>query len=149
MNIILPIKDIFIIAGNIVFSVLYNEHLEFPCRCQLLSSNSEVMQELYIEKELFIKRTTENDCRALVLRGTLEYLFDEIIAGECALALLQKEIKKDLSIDTPLIAYDKYMSYIVYQSYNVKYDDKNTEKIINNVIDEALKERETSRGGTN
>ncbi|WP_327058638.1 rhs core protein [Escherichia coli] len=50
---------------------------------------------LYIEKELFIKRTTENDCRALVLRGTLEYLFDEIIAGECALALLQKEIKKD------------------------------------------------------
>ena len=96
MNIILPIKDIFIIAGNIVFSVLYNEHLEFPCRCQLLSSNSEVMQELYIEKELFIKRTTENDCRALVLRGTLEYLFDEIIAGECALALLQKEIKKDL-----------------------------------------------------
>ncbi len=95
MNIILPIKDIFIIAGNIVFSVLYNEHLEFPCRCQLLSSNSEVMQELYIEKELFIKRTTENDCRALVLRGTLEYLFDEIIAGGCALALLQKEIKKD------------------------------------------------------
>ncbi|VCY82439.1 hypothetical protein BANRA_01075 [Escherichia coli] len=52
------------------------------------------MQELYIEKELFIKRTTENDCRALVLRGTLEYLFDEIIAGECALALLQKEIKR-------------------------------------------------------
>ena len=32
---------------------------------------------------------------SLVLRGTLEYLFDEIIAGECALALLQKEIKKD------------------------------------------------------
>ena len=62
---------------------------------------------------------------------------------------IKKEIKKDLSIDTPLIAYDKYMSYIVYQSYNVKYDDKNTEKIINNVIDEALKERETSRGGTN
>ncbi len=81
MNIILPIKDIFIIAGNIVFSVLYNEHLEFPCRCQLLSSNSEVMQELYIEKELFIKRTTENDCRALVFRGTLDYLFDEFIAG--------------------------------------------------------------------
>ena len=49
----------------------------------------------YILKELLIKRTTENDCRALVLRGTLEYLFDEIIAGECALALLQKEIKKD------------------------------------------------------
>ncbi len=21
-------------CGNIVFSVLYNEHLEFPCRCQ-------------------------------------------------------------------------------------------------------------------
>ena len=91
MNIILPIKDIFIIAGNIVFSVLYNEHLEFPCRCQLLSSNSEVMQELYIEKELFIKRTTENDCRALVLRGTLEYLFDEIDILEPTIIICQGE----------------------------------------------------------
>ncbi|MBW6090857.1 hypothetical protein KZ770_22815 [Escherichia coli] len=108
MNIILPIKDIFIIAGNIVFSVLYNEHLEFPCRCQLLSSNSEVMQELYIEKELFIKRTTENDCRALVLRGTLEYLFDEIIAGECALALLQKRNKKKIN---PICRTGQYPSF--------------------------------------
>ena len=48
MNIILPIKDIFIIAGNIVFSVLYNEHLEFPCRCQLLSSNRLIQ---YVERD--------------------------------------------------------------------------------------------------
>ncbi|WP_250850194.1 rhs core protein [Escherichia coli] len=48
-----------------------------------------------MKKSYLCKRTTENDCRALVLRGTLEYLFDEIIAGEWSLALLQKEIKKD------------------------------------------------------
>ena len=81
------------------------------------------------------------------IKGTDGYYFVKVTSTDKD--SIKKEIKKDLSIDTPLIAYDKYMSYIVYQSYNVKYDDKNTEKIINNVIDEALKERETSRGGTN
>lgn len=61
---------------------------------------------------------------------------------------IKKQIKKDLSIDTPLIAYDSYMVYDAYQSYNLKYDDKKTEKIINEVISNALEERETSRGGS-
>lgn len=61
---------------------------------------------------------------------------------------IKKTTKKNLSIDTPLIAYDQYMSYIVYQSYKVEYDDKDVETLINKVVNEALKERETSRGGT-
>ena len=61
---------------------------------------------------------------------------------------IKKTLKKDLSIDTPLIAYDQYMSYLAYQSYDIKYDDKDVEKLINKVITEALTERETSRGGT-
>lgn len=95
MTILLPVKDIFILAGNMVFSVLHNEHLQFPLRCQLIFSNSDVVQELYIEKELFIKRTTENNCRALVSRGRVECLPDEITNGNCSLVLLQKEMKKD------------------------------------------------------
>ncbi|WRK54394.1 hypothetical protein SD457_05445 [Coprobacillaceae bacterium CR2/5/TPMF4] len=40
------------------------------------------------------------------------------------------------------------MVYDAYQSYDLKYDDKETEKIINEVISNALEERETSRGGS-
>ncbi|OUP72789.1 hypothetical protein B5F09_12285 [Erysipelatoclostridium sp. An173] len=61
---------------------------------------------------------------------------------------IKKQTKKDLSIDTPLIAYDSYMVYDAYQSYDLKYDDKETEKIINEVISNALEERKTSKGGS-
>ncbi|WP_278452891.1 peptidylprolyl isomerase [Thomasclavelia spiroformis] len=61
---------------------------------------------------------------------------------------IKKSIKKNLTIDTPLIAYDSYLPYIVYQSYDVKYEDKDVEKTVNSIIETALQERETSRGGT-
>lgn len=41
-----------------------------------------------------------------------------------------------------------YLPYIAYQSYDVKYSDKDVKKLVNGIIDEALKERETNRGGT-
>lgn len=61
---------------------------------------------------------------------------------------IKKSLKKDLSIDSPLISYDMYLPYIAYQSYDVKYSDKDVKKLINSIIEEALKERETNRGGT-
>lgn len=61
---------------------------------------------------------------------------------------VKKSLKKDLSIDSPLISYDMYLPYIAYQSYDVKYSDKDVKKLINSIIEEALKERETNRGGT-
>ena len=61
---------------------------------------------------------------------------------------IKKTIKKNLTIDTPLIAYDSYLPYIAYQSYDVKYEDKDVEKMVNSIIETALQERETSRGGT-
>lgn len=61
---------------------------------------------------------------------------------------IKKEIKKNLSIDSPLIAYDMYLPYIAYQSYDVKYSDKDVEKLVKGILESALKERETSRGGT-
>lgn len=61
---------------------------------------------------------------------------------------IKKSLKKDLSIDSPLISYDMYLPYIAYQSYDVKYSDKDVKQLINGIIEEALKERETNRGGT-
>lgn len=61
---------------------------------------------------------------------------------------IKKSLKKDLSIDSPLISYDMYLPYIAYQSYDVKYSDKDVKKLINSIIEDALKERETNRGGT-
>lgn len=61
---------------------------------------------------------------------------------------IKKELKKNLSIDSPLIAYDMYLPYIAYQSYDVKYSDKDVEKLVKGILESALKERETSRGGT-
>ena len=61
---------------------------------------------------------------------------------------LSNAVKNKLTIDTPLIAYDSYLPYIAYQSYDVKYEDKDVEKMVNSIIETALQERETSRGGT-
>ena len=60
---------------------------------------------------------------------------------------IKKSIKKNLTIDTPLIAYDSYLPYIAYQSYDIKYKDKNVKKMVDSIIDTALEERKTSRGG--
>ncbi|WP_294581442.1 peptidylprolyl isomerase [uncultured Thomasclavelia sp.] len=61
---------------------------------------------------------------------------------------IKEQTKKDLSIDTPLIAYDDYMSYLAFQSYDLEYEDDDAKAIIEEVINDALTERENSRGGT-
>lgn len=61
---------------------------------------------------------------------------------------IKNYLKKSLTIDSPLISYDIYLPYIAYKSYDVKYEDKDVKKMINDIIDAALSERETSRGGT-
>lgn len=62
------------------------------------------------------------------------------------------KIKKDLKdtdIDSPLLIYDNYLQYIVFDSYKITYDDKKIKNIVKECLDEALKERETERGGNN
>lgn len=62
------------------------------------------------------------------------------------------EIKKDLKdtdIDSPLLAYDNYLQYIVFDSYEIKYDDETIQNIVEGVIKEALEERTKERGDSN
>lgn len=81
-----------------------------------------------------------------VIKGNDGYYF--VCVTSTDKEAIKKVIKKDLSIDSPLLAYDMYLPYIAYQSYDVKYSDKDVKKLVNGIIDEALKERETNRGGT-
>lgn len=60
-----------------------------------------------------------------------------------------KEDLKDTDIDSPLLAYDDYLQYIVFDSYKITYDDEDIQKIIENVIKDALAERANERGETN
>ena len=80
------------------------------------------------------------------IKGTDGYYFVTVTGTDKD--TIKKSLKKDLSIDSPLLAYDMYLPYIAYQSYDVKYGDKEVEKLVKNILDTALKERETSRGGT-
>ncbi len=62
------------------------------------------------------------------------------------------KIKKDLKetdIDSPLLIYDNYLQYIVFDSYDITYDDKKIKSIVKECLEEALAERETERGENN
>ena len=53
---------------------------------------------------------------------------------------LKKELKKT-DIDSPLLAYDDYLQYVVYNSYKINYKDKDIKKIVQEVVNKALEER--------
>ena len=61
---------------------------------------------------------------------------------------IKKELK-DTDIDSPLLIYDNYLQYIVFDSYKLTFDDKKIKNIVQECLDEALKERETERGDNN
>lgn len=56
-----------------------------------------------------------------------------------------KEELKTVDITSPLLTYDEFMVYLVFQSYELKYDNKQTQTAIEEVINDALKEREAER----
>jgi len=60
------------------------------------------------------------------------------------------EIKNELKsvdISSPLLIYDSYLVYLAFNSYELKYADKDLEKEIKSIVDEALAQREKQRGG--
>lgn len=46
---------------------------------------------------------------------------------------LKKELKKT-DIDSPLLAYDDYLQYVVYDSYKVTYKDKSIKKLYKKLL---------------
>lgn len=60
----------------------------------------------------------------------------------------KEDIKKELSavdIDSPLLAYDQYIHFLVFNSYELKYGNEDMQKQIKAFVDDALKERTDSR----
>ena len=77
------------------------------------------------------------------IAGTDGYYFVKVTSTN------KKDLKKELKktdIDSPLLAYDDYLQYVVYDSYKVTYKDKSIKKIVQDVVKNALDERKTKRG---
>lgn len=59
---------------------------------------------------------------------------------------MKKELKT-IDIDSPLLVYDDYMIYLVFNTYELKYNDEELQKAIKKIVDDALKERTDERKG--
>lgn len=60
----------------------------------------------------------------------------------------EEEIKsriKNLGIDSPLLSYDEFLVFIAFNSYSLTFESDEAEKIITDVINKALEQREESR----
>ena len=60
------------------------------------------------------------------------------------------DIKKELQaidIDSPLLVYDDYLIYLVFNTYTLEYGNGDIEKQIKDTVTDALKERDELRGG--
>lgn len=59
-------------------------------------------------------------------------------------------LKKDLtSVDltSPLLSYDNYMVYLAFNTYELTYNDDDIKNSVESYVKEALKTRDTNRGG--
>ena len=93
-----------------------------------------------LDKAMALKNQEVSDA----IKGTDGYYFVKCTSND------KNKLKEDLKtvdVDSPLIAYDEYMTYLAFKTYNIKYEDKTIENQINKTIDDALKLREESRGG--
>lgn len=77
------------------------------------------------------------------IAGSDGYYFVKVTSTDAK--KLKKELK-DTDIDSPLLAYDDYLQYIVFNSYKITYKDKKIKKNVESVVNEALKQRQQERG---
>lgn len=56
-----------------------------------------------------------------------------------------KKAIKDLGIDSPLIAYDQYLIYLAYNSYELNYSDDEIKEIVTGVVNDSLTKRTEAR----
>lgn len=59
---------------------------------------------------------------------------------------MKKELQT-VDVDSPLLVYDEYMIYLVFNTYELKYNDEDIEKQIKETVEESLKKRTEARGG--
>lgn len=59
---------------------------------------------------------------------------------------IKKELKT-VDIESPLLSYDEYMVYLIFKTYDIKYNDESTKKIVDGILEENLKTRDEKRGG--
>lgn len=58
-----------------------------------------------------------------------------------------KDELKNIDVKSPLLAYDNYMIYLAFNTYQLTYGDDDIKKQIEDYVKEALKTREENRGG--
>ena len=59
---------------------------------------------------------------------------------------MKKELK-NIDVDSPLLVYDDYLVYLVFNTYDLKYKDDDTKEIISKLVKEQLQNREDKRKG--
>ena len=69
-----------------------------------------------------------------VITGDNGYYFVKVTSTDKK--TLKKELKKT-DIDSPLLAYDDYLQYVVYNSYKINYKDKDIKKMNEELITEG------------
>ncbi|MFR7592364.1 MAG: peptidylprolyl isomerase [Longibaculum sp.] len=78
------------------------------------------------------------------IKGTDGYYF--LYCSSQDKEAIKKELKT-IDVDSPLLVYDDYMVYLVFNTYELKYDDENIEKAIKEIVKESLDKRNELRGG--
>lgn len=78
----------------------------------------------------------------------------KVITGKSAFYILhcdstkKSDIKKsvrDITIDSPLLTYDQYMVYLVFNTYKIDYHDAKIKKAVTDYVNQQLKARSKAR----
>lgn len=79
-----------------------------------------------------------------------EYGYHIIKVDSTNLETLRPELEKEDSVLKNWSSetfYDQYFEYVVYNSYNVQYDDETIKKAVTDYVNNALEQRESARKG--
>lgn len=87
---------------------------------------------------------SEGEVTSEAIKGTEGYYFLKCTSTD------KEKIKnaiKDLGIDTPLLSYDDYLVYVVFNSYKITYKDDDVKQIVTDIVKDNLDKREKERAG--
>lgn len=93
------------------------------------------------EKALALKQGEISD----IIKGDDGYYF---LKCTCTDKETLKEELKTIDLESPLLAYDSYMIYLAFNTYELTYGDDEIKEMIENYVNDALETREESRGNS-